>query len=217
MSWTTARADIRQLLADGPTDKLAYRKKLVGVQDGTAKRFKTFENRRVTDFLTAVAPLGVYVDGALVPVAADDMAVGEFELVTAPTNSQTLEASYYIQWFNDDELDTFLAQASQWTGLGADVTNIPVGLRPAILEYSACLGYRRLALWWSRAISETYMYQDAPSKDRFAIVDSYTKMAEAHCGRAEAIRNDYWSRQGQSNAPLFGVIQGSVRDVPPNR
>lgn len=217
MSWLTGQSDLRKFLADGPTDKLSYRKKVVGVQDGVALKFKTFENRRISDLTTAVSPLGVYVDGSLVSVTADALEMGEFTLSVAPTNSQTLEASYYVQWFNDDELDTFLIQAAQWTSLGEDYTNVPVGLRPAVLDYAANLGYKRLALWWARAISETYMYQEVPNKDRFAVVESYNKMAKDHAASAQKLRDDYYSRQGQALQPLFGISAGKVRDVPPNR
>lgn len=215
MSWTTAVADLRVHLSDGPTDKLSYRKRVIGQINGANLIFKTFEYRRLTNLTTAVAPAGVYKDGVLVTVSADNLTSGEFTLAVAPTDGQVLEATYYSQWFEDTDLTVFLTQAANWSSLAGDYTNAPPGLQPALLDYCGHLGYRKLALFWARSISETFMFQDAPQKDRYAVVDSYTRLAADFEKRATQLRNDFYARQGQNLQPLFVSIQGNVRDVPP--
>jgi hypothetical protein len=206
---------VRTHLSDGPTDKLSYRKRGIGIINGTNLRFKTFEYRRITDLSTATAPLGVFVNGSPVSVSSDDVVSGEFVLAVAPIDGDVVEASYYSQWFVDTEFNTFLKNAAQWSSLGEDFTTTPPGLQPALLDFCGHLAYRKLSLFWARAISETFMFQEAPQKDRFQVVDSYTKLAADFEKRATSLRNDYYSRQGQSLQPLFISHQGNARDVPP--
>ena len=78
MAWTTSLADLRKLLNDGPKDKLRYRKRVIGIQNGANLIFKTFEFRRTESLVGATAPVGVYVDDTPVTVVSDDVPSGEF-------------------------------------------------------------------------------------------------------------------------------------------
>jgi hypothetical protein len=217
-TWTTAVADLRTKLSDGPTDKLMAFKRVFGKIDGTNTLFKTFEFRRLTNFTTATSPLGLYVDGALTPAAAaDDISTGYFTVASAPSDGSVLEATYYIQWFLDAELDVFLKTSAQWI-LGADdPANIPEGLRPSALSYSAAEAYQKLALRWVQRQSETYRMEDAPDPKNRDIAKQYQDAADALRKTALEQRNDYYSRKGQALAPTFGMVRGNVKDVPPNR
>ncbi len=139
MTWAAPESDLRTLLSDNAEDKYRYRKKVFGNTDGTNVLFKTFEFRRVTDFTTAAYPLGVWVEGVLLTstdIASDNPGSGDFELAAAPTVRQKVEASYYIQWFLDVEIQNFLRLASNWLGMGDDYTQISPQLRPAALKYA---------------------------------------------------------------------------------
>ena len=136
MSWLTAVSDLRVILSDGPTDKLRAFKAVFGLQNGINATYKTFEFRRVSDFsATAMAaPLGIYIDGVRIPAASvlsDDLATGFFTLTDPVLDTQNLAATYYIQWFNDSELDGFLIRSSNWLGLPDDYSTIPSGLKTA--------------------------------------------------------------------------------------
>lgn len=216
MSWTTALEDIRRLLSDGSTDKLRHRKRVFGTIDGTNLVFKTLEFRRVTDFTTAASPEGVYVDGSAVAVALDNPEVGEFTLSTAPLDGSVVEATYYSQWFTDQELDGFLQDAAYWLNLGTAI-NIPPGLRPAALHYAAQEAYLKLALRWTERLSETYRLEDAPGDDTFAVVDKYRAIAMDMHKKSMQLRDDYYSRSGQNKAPSFQSIAGRVVDPVPKR
>jgi len=99
MAWTNlpgAITEIRQLMNDGPTDKLRYRQRLIGVQNGLNAYFKTFEFRRVTSFVGATTPVGVYLNYVPTTVISDDLPSGEFQLATIPTDADDLRATFYI-------------------------------------------------------------------------------------------------------------------------
>lgn len=220
MSWSTAVADLRLKLSDNANDKLRAFKRVFGQVDGSNKVFKTFEFRRVTDFTTAAAPLGVYVNQVRIPSASiqtDDMTTGYFTFVTAPAASDVVEASYYIQFFYDAELDAFLRLSANWLGFGDTYSQIPEGLRPAALQWSIGDAYQKLAMRFAEHISETYRLEDAPTEDRFNIVEQYKALAEQSHREAKDFRDEYYKRQGQHLAPLYGMSFGRVRDVGPNR
>lgn len=217
MSWITALSDVRMLMSDGPTDKLRYRKRVMGFQSGTNLLFKTFEFRRVTDLTTAVAPLGVYVDEAPVSVTADDLAIGEFSLAVAPTDGQSLRATYYIQWFNDPELTQFLTSACEALGFGTDFTTIAEDFRPAAKYYAAGNGYQKLAMFYSMNASEVYQLEDSPVDKQFTPADRFQKLSTQMFDYAIQLRNDVYTRKGQALAPRHQTISGTVQNVAPNR
>lgn len=220
MSWATAVADLRLKLSDTPLDKLRAYKRVFGQIDGTNKIFKTFEYRRITDFTSAAAPLGVYLNQVRLgsaAIASDDLQTGYFTLVSAPAAGDVLEATYYVQFFFDENLGDFLRLGAQWLGLGTDYNNVPIGLQPAALQYAAAEAYQKLAMRFAEHLSETYRLEDAPDADRFKLVDEYRRMGEACRVEATTLRDHFYTRQGQYLSPLFGVNRGNVRDVAPPR
>lgn len=220
MSWSTASNDLRTLLSDSTTDKHRYRKRVFGEVNGVNKSFKTFEFRRLSDFTTAAAPLGVWIDGTLQivsTIAQDFVSTGDFYLVTAPIEGSIVEASYFIQWFKDTEVENFLRLATNWLSLGDDYSNLGQGLRPAALKYAAAEAYQKLSLRWAEHLSETFLLNDAPQEKRMAIVDVYRKQSLDLRKEAETVRDDYYSRSGQQKQPLYGSIAGTTSDNVPKR
>lgn len=220
MSWTTASTDLRTLLSDNLTDKHRYRKRVFGEINGINTSFKTFEFRRITDFTTATSPLGVWIDGVLqdpTAVSGDSVGTGDFYLETAPADGSIVEASYFIQWFKDTEIDNFLRLACNWLSLGDDYSQLGQGLRPAALKYAAAEAYQKLSLRWAEHLSETFLLNDAPDEKRMAIVDVYRKQSLDLRKEAETVRDDFYSRSGQQKQPLFASIVGTVADNVPKR
>lgn len=220
MSWDTAVADVRVVLSDGPTDKLRHRKKLIGMQDGTNLTFKTFEFRRITDFTDPSPPLalGIFVQNAKVTVSSDDLATGEFVLAAAPGNTDTLQGTYYIQWFIDAEIQDFLISAAEFIGFADDWTQIPEALRPAAKEYAAASAYQKLIATMSVNLDEVYQLYDAPDEKRFDPIAVYQKISTAKFKLAFQLRDDvYKNRQGRALAPISGSIRGHVNAITPKR
>jgi hypothetical protein len=217
-AWQTANTDVRTLMSDGPLDKLRWRKKLLGQIDGTNTTFKTFEARRITALVTATAPLGVYVNNAIVTVSSEDMESGELYLASAPAPGASVHASYYVQWFDDSEIVQFLVSASEWiTGID-DYTSIPNNQWPCAKTYAAAAAYQKLSIKFATNLAETYQLYDAPDEKRFDPVKVYSDMATKMFKLAFELRDDtYKNRQGQALAPIFATRRGRVKDVAPNR
>ncbi len=219
MTWTTAVADLRTQLSDGPTDRYSSRKRCFGEVNGTNATFRTFEFRRITDFTGAAFPLGVFIDGTVVPAtgfAADYPGTGEFTFVTGhiPVNGQNVEASYYNQWFLDSELQGFLQVAANWLGSSTDYTLIPNGLQPSALKYAQAEAYLKMAVRWRTFLSEQYRVEDEPKKPGTGPADSYVKMSVAFRKEATEARDEFYTRQGRNLQPLYGSMLGNIRPLP---
>lgn len=221
VTWTTAISDIRALLSDGDQDKNYYRKRCLGQINGVNTNFKTFEFRRVTDFTTAAAPLGVWLNGTLLAasgVSFDYPDSGDFTLSSAPIDGDVLEASYYAKWFLDTELIQFLTTASQWLAFGSDYTQVAEAFRPAALKYATSEAYQKLVIRWALRASDTFMLNDAPAAENMGkMIDQYKQIAIDYRKDAEVIRDDYYSRSGQQKQPLWGFGLGNVQDNVPKR
>jgi|SRR5271166_375333 len=228
-AWPTPAAAIvalRNILYDGPQDKLAAQKKVFGTVDGVNTIFKTFEYRRLTDFTLAQFPLGVFLNGAQIDsseIDQDDTGSGTFIIdISAfpaglPQSRTSITASYYYQWFVDAELDQFLQDASNWLGQGSTYINLPGGLGPVALRFAAQEAYEALASKYSVRIAQTYQLEDAPSEDILKSIQAFKEMSEGFLAKAETMRNDFYTRQGQSLAPNFNFQLGRVWDPTPRR
>ena len=216
MSWSTAINDLRIVLSDGPTDKLAWRKNVFPAPNGTFSSFKTFEFRRVTDFKNCNAPLGVFVEGvraANTEFSADDLDSGEFTFATPPAAGSEIQCTYYTQWFTDEELNVFLTIASDWLGLGSNYQNMPEGLRPSAKKFASAEGYQKMAARFSQTLADTYKVQDQKSPETEPTIQSFWDMAKICREEASKLRDDYYTRQGQSLAPNNQSIFGKVRTL----
>lgn len=217
MSWLTAVSELRAALSDGATDKLRYRKRVIGIQNGANLKFKTFEYRRTQTFVGAAQPIGVFVNDAPVAVSADDLTTGEFTLAAAPSDGDVLRATYFMQYFTDAELEEFLTQASRWLIGVDDFVQVGIPLQPAAVAKACCQAYRKLAIRFAENMAEVYQLEDSPDERRINPVDNFRRMADDFCKEADKLRNDFYGRKGKKLAPRFATIAGNVRDPEPNR
>lgn len=219
MAWPNAVAELRTLLSDGDTDKLRAVKRCIGVVNGVNKTFKTFEFRRVTDFTAPTGSFGVFVSdsGMAAVVTSDFPDTGHFVLATAPIDGQFVEATYYVRFFVDTELNNFLIDASRWLFSSDVFNNIPGGLQPAALKYAASDAYQKLAIKFMDHLSDTYRMEDLPDDGKIPVVKFYGDLSKQFRDQALKMRDEYYTRQGQPLQPLFGNNLGNVKDVPPRR
>lgn len=219
MSWdlATAQSNLRTLISDGPTDKFGYRKEVLGTVDGVNVTYKTIDSRRLTDFVTATAPEGVYVNGTLVAASSDDLVVGEFVLSSAPAINSKVRASYYFQWFLDSEITDFLTSGVAWCLSVTDVAAVADGLRPAVLHFAAAEAYQKLAIRWARRLSEEFRTEDAQDEERYKIIDAYKKSADSERKIAQTFRENFYKRNDQALSPLYTTVSGAIRRVQPRR
>ena len=222
--WTTYLSDLRTLLNDNVSDRLAYRKKCFGTCDGTNTVFKTFEFRRITNFTTAVpGTYGVFINGVQVlaaNIAYDDTASGEFSFKptfqpTGPT--QVVTASYYTEQFLDTELTDLVQRAVQSLGLGLVIANVDPALWDAVLNYAASEGMKKLALRWTQRASDVFLLEDIPKQESLKIAESYTGLAGQYYKNSIQMRDDFYTRQGQTLAPNFINNFGNVSAQTPRK
>lgn len=222
MPWLTANSDVRSLLNDGPTDHRAYRKRVLNRLDGTNKRFKTEEWRRLSNFKTDAGPaIGVFKNGVRLDQAteinSDDVEIGEFEVTTAPVDGDILECTYYFQWFLDTEIDGFLRKAVEWLNLGTDPDNVPPGLQPAASYYAVQEAYHKLCSKYASLESHQFRLEDAPDPKTKTPVDYYRMLANDARKKAEELRKGYYEGAGEQYAANFASIPGAVPRVQPKR
>lgn len=228
MGWKdtqTAILALRSLIYDGPTDKYCAQKKVIGVIDGVNTLFKTFEYRRLTDFTSPPNVfMGVFINGVPIPtsdVASDDVSTGSFILQGSSVPTQVprtvVTATYFYQWFYDTDLDVFLQNASTWLGQGLTYINLDAGLNAAALRFAAQEAYEAAAMRYSTRMSETYKLEDGPNEDILKSVAAFKDMADSFMDKAKQMRDDFYTRQGQSLAPNFAFSLGRVRDPVPRR
>jgi hypothetical protein len=221
MGWATTTDAINELrlqISDGPTDKLAFDKTVVGLIDGDNVNFKTFNVRRLTPLVAATGdPIGAFVNGELVTVDSEDLLSGIFTLHEAPNEGDTVTATYYYEWFLDTQLDSFLSAASRWVLSDATYTHTPDGLIDAVIYKACAKAYRELAVRFAKLYSEQYRMEDLPKKDLKKTQEQYSQLADMHEKQAKSEVEFYYTRQGKNKQPLFNSINGHVKNVGPNR
>lgn len=219
MSYTQAITELRQLLGDTANDKRSSRKKLIGNVDGDNKKFRSYDKRIIEDTLE------VFVNNQLVSASVDSANSGEIVLTTAPDPNSKVEASYYWQWWNDDELKTFLKLGSESLGI-VDETNsaiwesVPPGLRGSLLYYSAAHSVRRQIMYMinRRHSGEFLLEQDKGGDEGFAdllraLENTYTMFSKT----AKSERDDFIQKRGQQLNPSFKLKAGNSGQYGPRK
>lgn len=229
--YQTAINDLQVLISDQGDDRYVYRHRCFGEVNGANLQFKTFFRRRVTNFLQAYSDgEGVYIGGNLVPASAfawDNQETAEFAfaataseyipgLTASPLypNNEVVEATYYYQWFDESELDTFLQQASRWLQGYNDYTQTADPLVDALIKYAAAQCYTKMAQRWRSYMSQEYRVEDAPKDSPTYNTNDFLQLAKYFRAEALASRTEYMeTRQGRALQPLFGSIRGRVRSL----
>ena len=221
-TYLTAIPDLRLLLSDQGDDRYNYRHDCFGKIDGINAQFKTFFRRRVTNFTVAsTGGEGIYVDGTQVlstSIAWDNQETGEFAFSSSggviPQDGSAVEASYYYQWFDDSEMDTFLQQSSRWLQGFNDYTLTPPPLIDALIKYAASQGYAKMAQKWRTYMSQEYRVEDAPKDSPVYNTNDFLQLSKYFRAEALASRTEYMeTRQGRALQPISGSIRGRVRSL----
>lgn len=221
MSWATqqeARDDLRNFLNDGPTDKLRHRQAVFGQINSSNVIFKTLEYRRITDLSAPTGRLGVFVNNAIVTVSADDAEVGEFTLAAAPDEGDNLEATFYVQWFLDAEIDKFLERSGQFLNCASTIIDLQVGLIPSAIHYSAGSAYQKLSSRYTEFQSKTFRLEEAPDDEATTTAAHFMAMAKQMFEQSRKLRDEFYKdRKGKAMAPISRLNLGRLRTTVPRR
>lgn len=217
MSWADPTTDLRNLIGDGAKDKERKLKQLVGQVDGTNKTFFTFEKRFLTDFTAPATPEGAFVNSTLVAVTSQDAPIGQVVLTVAPDPGDIVEATYYFQWFENSELETFLRSASNWIGIGNDPTKIEGGLQPPAKYYAAQEAVHKLSIQFANSNSAIYLMEEGPKEKKVALVNHFRTLSKDYTDKAMKLLSHFYKGQGAQDGPVFASIAGAVPSVVPRR
>lgn len=221
MAWATlqdARDDLRDLIQDGPTDKLRHRQKCFGIVNGSNNIFKTADRRRVTDFTSPGARLGAFLnnDETVQAVSSDDQEIGEFTLTATPTSGDRVIATYFFQWFDNKQIDKFLTSGGQFV-LCTDLILTLGGLQEATLKYAAHDAFTYLASLQEN-LTATYRVEDRAGNIRnVPLATHYNTMADRMFNQAKTLRKDFYERKDADKAPRSVSLAGRVTSTVPPR
>jgi len=220
VSYDSAITELRQLISDTEFHKKVTKKKLIGAVNGENTSFITYDKRILEDTFQA------YVADVAVDATVEDPIKGEITLSAAPDKNTKVEASYYWQFWIDDEIKNFLnkgAEAtSQWTSNVPDNAYLQIlpGLKTAALMLAASLATRSFIQYViSRRHSEEFLLeQDGNDDNNFSqTITALQKVADQYWKDGIQMRDDFYMRQGKRNAPAFGIRMSSPRQYGPKR
>lgn len=220
MPWdvSSAIANLRSLLGDGETDKFEFKTLVAPQPDSVSTRFFVTQTRVVPNTLE------VYHNGVQVsPSGAVDWTKGTFSF--APSGlapSGQLEASFYYQWFTDEELVRFLDQAAQMLSLQATVTQtftdlfeefvdsetlteitIEIGLQPTLMQFAIYAAYSRKAAEWADALTASAAGYTMDLSKRGP---NWTQLAKAAMEQAKAALDLFTSNPLSSKRTILRFV-----------
>ncbi len=138
MPWTLSdsRTTLRRRLRDSTTDKYVHQIPVDPSPNGTYTVFAVPDSHLVVDSVR------VFIDGQLQEDGVVFVYVrGSFEL-EAPDEGRKLVASYYFQWFTDEQIDGFLQDGAQLLRFETvEDTSMPIGLRTPLTSLAAYYAY----------------------------------------------------------------------------
>jgi hypothetical protein len=166
--------------------------------------------KNVTVYAVPVT-IAAYRDGSTTPdtvangkIAQDIDQNGNFVLTTPP--AATLTVSYGWQFFSDDDVDQYIADANawlfQWTDSGG-ITAIPDQLNHALALYAAGLASQAIA----RQLRLPDVHAGETSETLSAVAKGYEQDAKDWMARADKARVDYWTSADQPKQPAAGITQ----------
>lgn len=132
---------------------------------------------------------------------------GDVFLDPPPNGVQAVFISYFSQWYLDSELNQALAEAQTFIGVqpvpdDATELNVDFGLRPALLMYAKCVIFEA-----NSTKSADFFDHQAGGKveNKAEVAKQWEDKAAKSKKQAEVLRDDFYTRKGQRNAPAFGV------------
>lgn len=216
-----ARAQLRTLIDDlnDPPSKIVrqedLRRSVLGDQVNGTNKFFQLNNRRIVEPTALTTSLIVISDGVtLAPVTGytDDPVRGTFTVVgAAPATS--LLARYDFLYFLDDEIDGHLQNGLRFVGY-SDVTGVPDLLLNAALLSGAGYAFQALA-------ARTAPLYDASAGgktlNKASIKKHWLDLAAMKFKEAKEALDNYYTRQGQRNAPAYGQFNTGQVPYTPKR
>lgn len=227
MNYTTAITELRQMIADTNMAKRVTRKTITGTADGNNQLFYTWDKRLYEDTFQ------LFINSELQDEDSFDVSnavAGEITVKSAPDKDSDMRASYYFQWWLDEELVNFLNKGAETIGLtdpnisrthtDSAYLLIPGGLKNGALKFAAHYAMDALV---SRFIADKHSAEFLLEQDGNTDI-GYTELIKSLQAQASnwfkqglQMRDDFYKRQGRQYAPAFGIKQVNTKTYGPVR
>jgi hypothetical protein len=228
MDYTKAVEELRQMIADTSQTKRVTRKQMAnGTADGNNTLFYTWDKRVFEDSFQ------LFVDNELQDERSYELTnpiSGEVTFDEAPDKDSEIRASYYFQWWIDDEIKNFLNKGAELTGeVDPNISathpdqaylSIQPGLKNAALKFAGHLAMDALVSRFvaNKHSAEFLLEQDGNVEIGYSeLIKNLQSQANTWFKQAVQLRDDFYKRQGRRNAPAFGIKQVNTKIYGPIR
>jgi hypothetical protein len=212
VSLATLITSPRTLAADTTTSNLVRAETPFGPNDGANTKFRTMQRNIVTASLYFTANTTYRSQTG---VTIDDASNGLFTISSAPAaNANPWYIDYNFQWFTDTDYTEFLNDAARDLLAISDPTKVADALVAAMLQYGLGYFYQRRATYFADKYSSSGG-QAGQSVD--VVTSNFQKLAKAAFDRAQAMRDQYYTRLGSSKAPASATTSYGIDPITPPR
>jgi len=144
----------------------------------------------------------------VVDTVGTDYTKGIIQLTTGPeAPTEVIYITYFSKWYLDEELDQALTEAQTFIGVSPvsdDVTALPVvdGLRPALLMYAKAIVFEANS---TKTADNFNFSAGGKTENKADSAKQWEDKAEKSKKQAETLRDDFYTRKGQREAPAMAV------------
>lgn len=201
---------LRSIVGDKQNSNVVWGESPKGNNDGSNKVFRLQIPNIVPEtlFMTVNTSVRFQTGFSVDP----DNGIITFDTAPASAANPFL-ADYCHYWFDDDEHLEFLNEGTR--ALGQTVpTGVVDGLLPALYQYAAYHYYTR------RASMVAHRYPSSGGQVGHSVdsvVKNFLMLATAAMKNAVTLRDDYYKRQGQREAPSSGTVNYGFDPISPMR
>lgn len=213
-SLATLITQARTLCRDLSNSNRSVRESPKGINDGTNTKFSVQNPIIVASSLKWSAATTYRVTTG---VTIDDANLGYVTINPAPpagTQNAPFFVDYYYQWFADTDYTEFLNDASRDVVGSGDPTSVTDGLLSSLLQYTLGHFYQARATQYANRYSSSGG-QAGQSVD--TVTKNFQALSDAAFKRAKELRDDYYERLGQRDAPASTIINYRIDPMTPPR
>jgi len=202
-----------QILAnDTPTSNPHFGETPAGLRDGTNKTFRlAFQNPVAASIFFTYGASIIRQPAGSATFQVLDLPSGYLTVTpaaVAPDNgaTQPMAFDYFSQLFSQSDYQTMLDEGTEWLG-GVAGVDVAEGLYPAQVRYALSVFYNRRA---SDKAKEYASSGGGIGAQPQTPAQAFTNLAKSALAQAVTLRDDYYKRQGQRNAPASGTIHYGI-------
>lgn len=204
---------VRTLANDTLVSNLIRNETPAGTNDGANTKFRTQQRNIVA------ASLYYTINATYrsqVGLTIDDAAQGLFTISPAPAaaTAGVWYIDYYFNWFIDTDYTEFLNDSARDLLGISDPTLVADSLIAALLQYALGYFYQRRASYYADKYASSGG-QVGQTVD--VVTKNFQNLANAAFKQAQTLRDQFYTRLGQSKAPASAIANYAIDPITPSR